>query len=144
MAKQLHIFVENSPGRLKAITENLSKIDIDIRAFAIQDRGDFGLMKLIVNNPEKAHLSLADLGCACALKDVLAISVPDSPGNLHRLLTALAANKINIIDAHGFVLQPNKLGVCILEIENLAQTNAEKTVKDAGFEILDDEQLYSL
>ena len=60
MAKQLHIFVENSPGRLKAITENLQKIGANIRAFAIQDRGDFGLMKLIVSDPEQAHLALAD------------------------------------------------------------------------------------
>ena len=144
MAKQLHIFVENSPGRLKAITENLQKIGANIRAFAIQDRGDFGLMKLIVSDPEQAHLALADKGCACALKDVLAISVPDSCGNLHKLLSALADNKINIIDAHGFVLQPNNKGVCILEIENITQTNAESVVMDAGFDILDDQQLYNL
>jgi len=144
MTKQLHIFVENKPGRLKAITENLQKSGINIRAFAIQDRGDYGLMKLIVDNPEQAHLSLADMGCACALKDVLAISVPDRPGNLHRLLTALVTGGINIIDAHGFVLQPNRQGICILEIENLAQTNAEQVVKNAGFDVLDGDQLYNL
>jgi hypothetical protein len=144
MAKQLHVFVENKPGRLKAITDNLQKIGINIRAFAIQDRGDYGLMKLIVSNPEQAHLSLADTGCACALKDVLAISIPDRPGNLHRLLDALAAGDINIVDAHGFVLQPNQKGICILEIENLAQTNAEEMVRKAGFDILDDEALNNL
>jgi hypothetical protein len=144
MAKQVHIFVENKPGRLKAITDNLQKVGINIRAFAIQDRGDYGLMKLIVSNPKQAHLSLADMGCACALKDVLAISIPDRPGNLHRLLSALAAGGINIVDAHGFVLQPNQQGVCILEIENLAQTNAEQVVKEAGFDVLDDDQLNNL
>jgi hypothetical protein len=144
MAKQLHVFVENKPGRLKAITDNLQKIGINIRAFAIQDRGDYGLMKLIVSNPEQAHLSLADMGCACALKDVLAISIPDQPGNLHRLLDALAAGDINIVDAHGFVLQPNQKGICILEIENLAQTNAEQVVRKAGFDILDDDALNNL
>jgi hypothetical protein len=144
MAKQLHIFVENRPGRLEAITENIHKVGVDIRAFAIQDRGDYGLMKLVVNKPQQAYLSLADLGCACALKDVLAISVPDSPGNLHKLLKALAENKINIIDAHGFVLQPSRKGICILEIENLAQTNAEQVVKKAGFDVLDDDQLCNL
>jgi hypothetical protein len=144
MAKQLHIFVENKPGRLKAITDNLQKIGINIRAFAIQDRGDYGLMKLIVSDPQQAHLSLADMGCACALKDVLAISIPDQPGNLHRLLDALAEGGINIVDAHGFVLQPNQKGVCILEIENLAKTNAEEVVRKAGFDILDDDALNNL
>lgn len=144
MAKQIHIFVENRPGRLQAITDGLSKISIDIRAFAIQDRGDYGLMKLIVNKPQDAYLALADMGCACALKDVLAVSVPDSPGNLHKLLSALAENKINIIDAHGFVLQPSRTGFCILEIENLAQSNAEQVVRNAGFDVLDDARLYNL
>lgn len=144
MAKQLHVFVENRPGRLEMITENLQKANIDIKAFAIQDRGDFGLMKLLVDKPQDAYLSLADLGCACALKDVLAVSVPDKPGNLHKLLSALSGSNINIIDAHGFVLQPSQTGICVLEIENLAQSNAEQVVKNAGFEVLDDSRLCNL
>ncbi|OQA02782.1 MAG: hypothetical protein BWY69_00855 [Planctomycetes bacterium ADurb.Bin401] len=144
MSKQLHVFVENRPGRLEVITENLRKANIDIRAFAIQDRGDFGLMKLLVDKPQDAYLSLADLGCACALKDVLAVSVPDKPGNLHNLLSALSKNGINIIDAHGFVLQPSKTGICILEIENLAQSNAQQVVEKTGFEVLDDSKIYNL
>lgn len=144
MSKQLHVFVENRPGRLEVITENLRKANIDIRAFAIQDRGDFGLMKLLVDKPQDAYLSLADLGCACALKDVLAVSVPDEAGNLHKLLSVLSKNNINIIDAHGFVLQPSKTGICILEIENLAQSNARQVVEKAGFEVLDDSKIYNL
>jgi len=144
MAKQLNIFVENRPGRLKAISENLFKSGIDIRAFTIQDRGDYGLLKLIVNNPEKAYLALADLGCACALKDILAISVPDKPGNFHKLTTALGDNNINVIDAYGFVLQPHNQGVCCLEIENLEQSNAAEVIEKAGFTLLEDEQLYNL
>lgn len=144
MAKQLNIFVENRPGRLDAITDNLLKSNINIRAFTIQDRGDYGLMKLIVDNPNNAHLALADLGCACALKDVLAVSVPDQPGNLHKLTTALARNNVNIIDAYGFVLQPNNTGICCLEIENLEESGAEGIVKDEGFTVLADEELYNL
>jgi len=144
MAKQLHIFVENRPGRLEMITDKLRKTGIDIRAFAIQDRGDFGLMKLLVDKPQDAYLALADLGCACALKDVLAVSVPDKPGNLHQLLNSLSKNKINIIDAHGFVLQPSHTGICVLEIENITQSNAEQVVKAAGFEVLDDNRLINL
>lgn len=144
MAKQLTIFIENRPGRLNAITESLNKSNIDIRAFTIQDRGDYGLMKLIVDNPNKAYLALADLGLACALKTILAVSVSDKPGNLHKLTTALAEKNINIIDAYGFVLQPTKVGVCCLEIENLQDVPAKKVVEDAGFTVLEDEELYNL
>ena len=144
MAKQLNIFVENRPGRLEAISENLLKGNINIRAFTIQDRGDYGLMKLIVDNPSKAYLALADLGCACALKEILAISVPDQPGNFHKLATALAENQINIKDAYGFVLQPQNQGVCCLEIENLEETNASEVISQAGFTLLEDEELYEM
>jgi hypothetical protein len=144
MAKQLTIFVENRAGRLKTITDNLRKSNIDIRAFTIQDRGDYGLLKLIVDKPNDAYLALANLGCACALKDILAISVPDQPGNFHRLTSALAEHNINVIDAYGFVLQPHKTGVCCMEIDQPQLMKAQEIVAKAGFTVLQDEELYSL
>ena len=93
MAKQLTIFVENRPGRLGAIAKSLRENNIDIRAFTIQDRGDYGLVKFIVNNPSQAYLALANLGCACALKEIIAISIPDKVGNFELLTSALAAQQ---------------------------------------------------
>ena len=144
MAKQLTIFVENRPGRLSAVAKSLRENGIDIRAFTVQDRGDYGLVKLIVNNPSQAYLSLANLGCACALKDILAISVPDKIGNFERLTSALAQNNINVKDAYGFVLQPNQKGVCCLEIEESQTAAAQKVIESAGFTLLKDDELYNL
>ena len=144
MSKQLNIFVENKPGRIDSIAENLHNSHIDIRAFAIQDRGNYGLLKLIVDKPEQAYLALADLGCACALKDILAISIPDEPGNFHKLTSALAKNNVNVADAYGFVLQPHKTGVCCIELERQQLAQAEKIVTDAGFSVLGDEELYNM
>jgi len=144
MAKQLTIFVENRAGRLKTITDNLRRSNIDIRAFTIQDRGDYGLLKLIVDKPDDAYLALANLGCACALKDILAISVPDQPGNFHRLTSALAEHNVNVIDAYGFVLQPHNTGVCCMEVDQPQLMKAQEIVAEAGFTVLQDEELYSL
>ena len=144
MAKQLNVFIENRAGRLKAVAEKLVNNNIDIRAFTIQDKGDYGLLKLIVDKPNQAYMALADLGCACALKEVVAISVPDQPGNFHKLTAALAENSINIVDAYGFVLQPQNTGVCCLEVEKIQQKNVEEIVKKAGFAILADDELYNL
>jgi len=144
MAKQLTVFVENRAGRLKAVSANLQACGIDIRAFTVQDKGDYGLLKLIVDKPEEAHLALADLGCACALKDILAISVPDQPGNFHRLTSALAEYNINVMDAYGFVLQPHNTGVCCMEVDQPQLMKAEEIVKAAGFQILRDEELYDM
>ena len=144
MAKQLTIFLENRPGRLMSMAKSLIDNNIDIRAFTIQDRGDYGLVKLIVNNPSQAYLALANLGCACALKDIIAISIPDKIGNFELLTSALAQNNINVKDAYGFVLQTNLKGVCCLEIEESKAADAQKVIRAAGFTILKDDELYNL
>ena len=144
MAKQLTIFVENRPGRLQSIAENLRKNNIDIRAFTIQDRGDYGLLRLIVDKPSEAYLAMADVGCACALKDVLAVSVPDQPGNFYKLTAALAASGINVLDAYGFVLQPHQTGICCMEVDRPQMAKAEDVARQAGFAVLEDEELYGL
>jgi hypothetical protein len=144
MAKQLTIFLENRPGRLSAVAKSLRENNIDIRAFTVQDRGDYGLVKLIVGNPDQAHLALVDLGCACALKEILAISVPDNIGNFELLTAALAQNNINVKDAYGFVLQPHQKGVCCLEIDESKTAEAKKVIASAGFTLLKDDELYNL
>lgn len=141
MTKQINVFVENRPGRLESVTEILLQSNINVMAFAIQDKGDYGLMKMILDKPQEAYLALADRGFACALKDMLAISVPDKPGNLHKLTTALAESNINVIDAYGFVLEPSKQGICCLEIEDLKATNTEDVVEKAGFHVLSHKEL---
>ena len=144
MAKQLNIFVENSPGRLKAVSDTLSKNNINIRAFAMQDRGDFGLLRLIVDRPQDAYLCLAEVGCACALKEILAISIEDRIGNFSTLTSALAENGINIVDAYGFVIQPEQTGVCCLQVDDSQQVQAKAVVEQAGFTILNDNEFYSI
>lgn len=144
MAKQLTIFVENRPGRLSAVAKSLRENGINIRAFTVSDRGDYGLVKLIVGNPNQAYLALANLGCACALKEILAVAIPDKIGNFETLTSALAENNINVKDAYGFVLQPNQKGVCCLEIEETQTAAAQKVIASAGFTILKDDELYNL
>jgi hypothetical protein len=142
MAKQLNIFVDNKPGRLNAVTDLLATKKINIFIFTIQDRGEFGLIKLIVDRPGDANLALLDKGYASALKEVILVSVKDKPGNLHKLATALQKKKINLADARGTVLAPSKLGLCCLEVDNIPA--AEKVLKKAGFDILDVKDIYKL
>jgi hypothetical protein len=145
MAKQLNIFVENRPGRLKSITGILTESGLNIRAFTIQDRGDFGLMKLIVDKPQQAYLVLADRGFACALKDILAISVDDKPGNLHKLTSVMLEHHINVVDAYGFVLESSKRGICCLEVENIQNNeNLKQLIEKEGFTVLEEEELYEI
>lgn len=145
MAKQLNIFIENRPGRLKKITGVLADNNINIRSFTIQDRGDFGVIKLIVDKPRQAQLALQEAGCACALKDIVAASILDKPGNMHRLTSILSDHQINILDAYGFVLDPNKTGVCCIEPDRDDQlAQIAQLIEANGFHVLTEEELYEL
>ena len=93
MPKELNIFVENRPGRLRSVAEILSLNKINVRTMTLQDRGEFGLMKMIVDKPQAAHLALQDKGFACALKDILAIALKDKPGSFLDLADTLYKHK---------------------------------------------------
>ncbi len=144
MAHQLTIFLENRPGRVKSISKVLVDNGMNIWAFTIQDRGEFGLIKMIVDKPQQAQLVLADAGVACALKEVLAVCAADAPGNLAKLTTALVDKNVNIKDTYGFVSPTDRKGLCFLEFENPDGVDLAETITAAGFAILDDEQLYEL
>jgi hypothetical protein len=144
MAHQLTIFLENRPGRVQSISKVLVENNMNIWAFTIQDRGEFGLIKMIVDKPKQAQLVLADLGFACAMKEVLAVTAPDAPGNLSRLTASLLARNVNIKDAYGFVSPTERKGICFLEFENPDGVDLEETIAGQGFAILNDEQLYEL
>ncbi|MDD5255077.1 MAG: acetolactate synthase [Candidatus Omnitrophica bacterium] len=142
MPKKLHVFVENKPGRLESVTEILYKNGINVIAFTIQDRGDFGMLKLLADKPDQAYLVLADKGFACAIKEVMMVVIKDKPGNLYKLTSVLLRHKVNIIDAHGFVIEPGKKGVCCLE---LAETKGvRQLLEKEGFSLMDEEKLAAL
>ncbi len=142
MAKQLTVLLDNKPGRLNAVTKVLSENKINIRAIAIQDRKDFGVMKVLVNDPIKAEKSLSEKGFACAVKDIVAVAMNDQPGGLYELTQALAANNINISDAYGFVIESSKKAVLCIESINVEETG--KTITNAGFSLISDKELYEL
>jgi hypothetical protein len=144
VAKQLTIFLENRPGRIKSICDVLLANNLNIWAFAIQDRGEFGLIKLVVDKPSQAQLALADQGFACALKDVLAIAADDKPVNLDKLALILSQKNVNIKDAYGFVSPGNKQGICMMEIQNTDNVDIAALISQIGFRLLSDEELYEL
>jgi len=137
MAKELNIFVENRPGRLRSVAEVLSQSKINVRTMTLQDRGEFGLMKMIVNKPQEALLALQDKGFACALKDILAIALKDKPGSFLKLADLLYTHKVNVLDAYGFVIESNKQAVFCVEVKD--RENIRKILQKEGFDLLEEE-----
>ena len=136
MAQQLSIFVENKPGRVERITGILAEAGINIRATALADQGEYGVIKLLVNDPAKAEKLLSDKGVMCGLKDVLALKLADRPGSLHEALKVLADAGANVLDAYGCVLKAGELALFVVAVEDPAAVRA--ALAGAGIETVDD------
>jgi hypothetical protein len=137
MAKEVNVFLDNRPGRLRSVAEVLAEHKINVRTMTLQDRTEFGLMKIIVNKPVEAHLALSEKGFACALKDILAILIDDKPGSFLKLADALNKHSINIVDAYGFVIESNKNAVFCVEVKDIPGTKA--LLAQEGFTLLEEE-----
>lgn len=140
--KQLSIFVENKPGRLATITNLLKQNDIDIRALSIADTRDFGIMRLIVNDPEKAEKVFKDAGCTVSLTNVIAIGIDDKPGGLAGAMDVLYANNISVEYMYAFISKTDNTAYVILRVEN--NEKALEALKDNNIQILSAEDIYKM
>ncbi len=104
--KQLSIFVENKPGRLAEITSTLGEHGVNIRALSISDTRDFGIFRLIVNQPDEAEKCLKEAGYTVCLAQVIAVVVEDCPGSLAKAMQILYENGISIDYAYAFLSKP--------------------------------------
>jgi hypothetical protein len=142
MAKQVCIFAENKPGRLERITRILKQATINLRAITIATSGGFGIIKLIVDSPDKTIELLRAKGLTAYGREVIAVLMDDQPGGLHAIAASFAAQGINIDDAYGFVVQDKKRAVMIMDVEGIPQ--AMKVLTDANLPVLNDNELYNL
>ena len=142
MAKQINVFAQNRPGRLERLTEVLLEEGINIRAITIAGADDYGVIKLLVDDPERAHAALQREGFSAFMKEVIAVVMDDRPGGLHRVCRVLGESGVNIEDAYGFVFQDRKTAILVVEVEKIPE--AEEIMRAKGLELLSDSELYSL
>lgn len=138
--QQLSVFVENKPGRLASITNLLKDNNIDIRALSVADTRDFGIMRLIVNNPSKAEIALKDAGCTVSLTNVIAIGIDDKPGGLAIAMDVLYANNISVEYMYAFVSKTENTAYVILRVEN--NDTALTALKENNIKILNAKDIY--
>lgn len=142
LIKQISIFVENKPGRLSAITKLLSDNEIDIRALSVADTKDFGILRLIVNNPDKACEVLKEADCTVSLTNVIAIGIHDKPGGLAVAMECLYAANISVEYMYAFISKSEDQAYVILRVEN--NDKAVEALKENNFTILKAEEVYDM
>jgi len=140
--KQVSIFLENKAGRLAEVTNILGKAGINIRALSLADTTDFGILRLIVNDIDKAAKTLKDQGFTVGETEVLAVEVPDRPGGLGEILKIIQAAGLNVEYMYAFVERSSNNAVIIFRFDNVDE--ATRALLEKGVTILNGEKLYSL
>ena len=114
---QISVFIENQSGRLYEVTNLLGENNINIRALSLADTSDFGILRLIVNDPQKAHTLLKENGFTVGRTEVIAVEVPDKPGGLASVLKVLNENNINVEYMYAFVEMSGDCAVMIFRFD---------------------------
>ncbi len=143
-AKQVSVFLENKAGRLADVCSLLGQENINIRAFCIADTSDFGILRIIVNNPVRAVEVLKANGHAVSETDVLVAQLEDRPGGLARVLEALRSSEINIEYMYAFVTPREGQAFVVFRVLDEFMARTVELLETAGVTLIEPEQVYSL
>ena len=100
--RQISVFMDNKPGQLSGVMEIIKESGINVRALSLADTKDFGILRIIVHDTEKAVDALKDAGYAVTVNEIVAITIPDSPGQLSRVLEILGKDNVNLEYLYAF------------------------------------------
>jgi hypothetical protein len=140
--EQISIFLENKSGRLADVTNVLGGAGINIRALSLADTTDFGILRLIVNDNEKAKEVLKANGFTVGKTEVMAVEVSDRPGGLSEILNVMKDNGINVEYMYAFVQKSGGNAIIIFRFDELEKAIA--VLQTAGIRILTGEEIYTL
>ncbi len=140
--KQISVFLENKSGRLAQVTRTLGENGINIRALSIADTTDFGILRLIVNDPEKAYQILKSSGFTVSATEVIAVEVADQPGGLAEVLQLLDREGINIEYLYAFLQKSTAAALVVFRVERLDE--AVKVLQASGTRLLSGSEVYKL
>ncbi len=118
LIKQMSVFVENTTGRLAELTRILAEHGIDIKASTIADTVDFGILRCIVPNPEAATEILKEAGFTASITEVIAVTLEDRPGGLHKVLQILADNDIGVDYIYSTIKSKEDEAVVMIKVED--------------------------
>ena len=140
--EQLAVFLENKSGRLAAITKILSDNGINIRALSVADTADFGILRIIVDQTDKAKQILKDAGFTVGLTDVVAVEVADKPGGLSDVLAVLTQMEINVEYMYAFVEKSGQNAVIIFRFDDV--DTAIEVLQNACIKILSGDEVRAI
>ncbi|HKK89876.1 MAG TPA: ACT domain-containing protein [Desulfobacteraceae bacterium] len=140
--EQISIFLENKEGRLAEVTAILRNADVNIRALSLADTTDFGVLRIIVNNVQKAEDALRKEGFTVGKTNVLAVKVDDAPGGLNNVLDPLTNQGINVEYMYAFANAKSDNAIMIFRFDDLDKAIA--ILEEQSITVLRAEEVYNL
>lgn len=134
--KQISVFVENQPGSLMRVTSALNEARINIRAIASFDTPEFGILRLVADQPAEAKDYLTSKGFVVRVQDVIGAELKDEKGNLNQMLKILADGQISIGYIYSFVIRENKAPVMVFHSDD--NEKARTVLREAGIPLVDE------
>ncbi|PIE62349.1 MAG: amino acid-binding protein [Desulfobacter postgatei] len=142
MAEQISIFIENKEGRLAEVTAILRDAGVNIRALSLADTTDFGVLRLIVNDIDKATPALRNQGFTVGKTRVLAVEVNDEPGGLTQVLDPLSEQNVNVEYMYAFANPQSKNAIMIFRFDDIEK--AKGILEKQGIKVIDKEEISKL
>lgn len=142
MAEQISIFIENKEGRLAEVTAILRDAGVNIRALSLADTTDFGVLRLIVNDNDKATAALRNQGFTVGKTRVLAVEVNDEPGGLNQVLDPLSEQDVNVEYMYAFANPQCKNAIMIFRFDDIEK--AKVILSERGIKVIDKEEISKL
>jgi hypothetical protein len=140
--RQVSVFLENKTGRLFEVCKRLAEAEVNIRALSIAETADYGVLRLIVNDPEKAMRVMAESGFTVSETAVIAVEVPDEPGGLHEVLAPLYDANVNIEYLYCFVEKSGESAIVVFRVEQLDA--AIRALQGGGYTVMREEEVYRI
>jgi hypothetical protein len=135
MIKQLSVFVEDKMGELTNITTLLSENNISLKSINLVDSSDFGLLRVIVDDTEKAHKLLTNEGFSLIETKVLAVKIENRIGSFNQVVQTLSKNEINI--EYIYTVDSDTYGIFIFKVSKREFEKAKEALISQNIEILD-------
>jgi hypothetical protein len=144
LVKQVSVFLENKSGRLREVCATLGAAGINIRALCVADTSDFGILRLILDDPDGAREALLEQGFSVGETSVLAVQVPDWPGGLAGVLGALSGQEVNVEYMYSFFTRLEGKAVVVFRVSDDHLSRVAEALDAAGVMVMRAAEVYAV
>lgn len=137
--RQISIFLENKRGELSQLCRALADANINIAAMSLADTSDFGIVRMIVDDHEKAKAVISDKGYVVNVREVVAVCVPDRPGGMAEVMTVIDGSGVDVEYSYAFAFHKGEKAVLVFRFSDILV--GARALSDSGYITLGEDEI---